>query len=197
MILKQWESVDNTDRGEKILIRKQLLQKISSPYILECYAGYGVIYRECYKDHPCVGLDLKPIDDGRVIISIDNRKFLKSTDLGKYNVFDLDAYGSPWQQWLIILKRRQFKAKESVAIFITDGLDFKMRMSSLPSGLRPYVGLPAGMNIPLLNLHHDFINSLVVSGSVKAAGLEVVHALSAKNPRCNMKYYGLILKKCN
>lgn len=195
MSFKGWQSVDNTDRGEKIEIRRRLLAEIENPSVLECYAGEGKIHRQCYRDVPCVGLDLKDIDDGRTIIRMDNRKFLRSADLSEFNVFDLDACGSPWHQWLILLHRRRFAPGEKVAVFLTDGLDFKMRMSSIPDGLRPYLGIPAAMSIPCLNVHHDFINALVVSRSVRAAGLEIAGALQAKNPRGNMRYYGIILQK--
>ncbi len=195
MSSKAWQSADNTDRGEKIAIRKRLLAQIDAPSVLECYAGDGAIWRECYQGLPCLGLDLKPIRDGRTLLQVDNRKFLRSADLCRFNVFDLDAYGSPWHQWLILLHRRPFAAGEKVAVFLTDGLDFKMRMSSIPQGLRPYLGIPAGMDIPCLHAHHDFINALVVARSTRAAGLDILEAREAQNPRGNMRYYGLILKK--
>jgi hypothetical protein len=190
-----WEQIDNTDRGEKIAMRLSLLAEIADPSVLECFAGEGKIYHACYRNYPCVGLDLKAIADGRTIIHIDNRRFLRSADLSRFNVFDLDAYGSPWHQWLIILKRRVVAPGEQIAVFLTDGLDFKMRMSSLPDGLRPYLAIPPGMNVPFLNKHHDFINARIVDRSTRAAGLQIVRALVARNPRGNMRYYALIIKK--
>jgi hypothetical protein len=163
-------------------MRLQLLAEIADPSVLECFAGEGKIYSACYQNYPCVGLDLKAIADGRTILHIDNRRFLRSADLSRFNVFDLDAYGSPWHQWLIILKRRIVAPGEQIAVFLTDGL-------------RPYLAIPAGMNVPFLNKHHDFINARIVDRSTRAAGLQIVRSLVARNPRGNMRYYALILKK--
>ena len=117
-----------------------------------------------------------------------------ASDLSKYNVFDLDAYGSPWHQFLIILKRRKVARGESLAIFLTDGLQFNMSMSNLPSGMKHYVGLPVKMNVPSLNRHEDFIRRTIVVRSCDEAKLFIREALIGENPRGNMKYIGLLLK---
>jgi len=149
---------DNSDRGEKIVIRKRLLESLTEPHVLECFAGSGKIHAECYKDVPYLGLDLKPINDGRNLLAVDNRKFLRMTDLSTWNLFDLDAYGSPWHQFLIVLKRRIVQPGETIAFALTDGLAFKMRMSDLPHGMKPYIGIPppyAGpMPCPSSRIHH-------------------------------------------
>lgn len=195
MRLKVWQPADNTDRGEKVVIRKRLLAAIEKPSVLEAFAGSGHIYQECYRGLPYLGLDLKPLNDGRNLVKIDNRKFLRAADLGEFNVFDLDAYGSPWHQFLIVLHRRRVAPGEKIAIAITDGLNFKMRMSSLPDGLRPYLNLPPGLNIPNLHAHQDFINARIVTSAAARYGMRITQALRGDNPRKNMRYYGLILEK--
>ncbi len=195
MSLKVWQPTDNTDRGEKIIIRKNLLQCITNPSVLECYAGSGHIWRECYQGFPYLGLDLKPVADGRNLLQIDNRKFLRSADLSAYNFFDLDAYGSPWHQFLIVLRRRQLSHGDRIAIAITDGLNFKMRMSSLPDGMRSCLNIPPGLNIPNLHVHQEFINARIVVESSRRAGLKIMSGWQGQNPRGNMKYYGVVLEK--
>ncbi len=195
MAVKAWMPSDNTDRGEKVVIRNRLLAAINQPSILECFAGSGHIFRECYQGLPYLGLDTKPISDGRNIIQMDNRKFLRSADLSTFNFFDLDAYGSPWHQFLIILHRRKFASGEQVAIAITDGLTFKMSMSGIPDGLRPYLNIPPGLSVPCLHLHQEFISRLIVARAAAANGLTITTAYIGENQRKNMKYYGLILKK--
>lgn len=190
-----WKPTDNTDRGEKIVIRKRLLSALPRPSVIECFAGSGKIHAECYRDIPYLGLDLKPINDGRNLLAVDNRKFLRMADLSTWNFFDLDAYGSPWHQFLIILKRRHLGPGEQIALALTDGLAFKMRMSDLPHGMKPYLGIPARMTIPCLARHQEFITRLFVSRAIAAAGLTVRLAFEAQNPRGNMKYYGLLLEK--
>ena len=195
MSFKAWKSSDNTDRGEKVTIRHRLLSMIENPSVLECYAGEGKIYQACYHGLPYLGIDSKPIRDGRPLITIDNRKYLRSADLTPFNVFDLDAYGSPWHQFLIILRRRCLSPRERIAVALTDGLDFKMRMSGLPDGMRPLLNIPPRMNIPCLNAHHEFIAKLIVKKATAQAGLFVELFLSAQNPRGDVYYFGLIISK--
>lgn len=193
--MRKWKQNDNTDNGEKIEIRHRLLRELSEPHVLECYAGEGKVYKECYAGLPYLGLDKKNIQDGRQIVNIDNRKYLRSADLEPFNFFDLDAYGSPWHQFLIILERRMFQPNKKVAFVLTEGLDFKMRMSSLPVGMMKYVGIKPGMRIPMLHNHADFIRNLFVSNAAKKAGLKIQLAYIAQNKRKTMRYMGLLLHK--
>lgn len=194
MITKPWRSKDNTDRGEKIEIRRRILAELkTSPSVLDCFAGEGKIYRACYQEMQYVGLDKKGIKDGRIIVTVDNIKYLRSADLKRFNVFDLDAYGSPWYQFLIILKRRSVLADEQIAIFLTDGLRFQAALGDLPHGLKPYCGIPQKMRIPCLARHLDYIRSLIVANACHKAGLGITKALIGQNCRRNMTYIGLLL----
>jgi hypothetical protein len=120
--------------------------------------------------------------------------FLRRADLTPYNFFDLDAWGSPWHPFLIVLHRRPPAPGERLAFAITDGLQFKLRMSDCPSGLRPYLGLPAGMRVPCLGRHQEFLAALVVSRAARDAGARIEKAWIAGNPRKSVLYLGLILE---
>jgi hypothetical protein len=196
MIKNPWQARDNTDKGIKIDIRKRLLSMVDAPpSVLECFAGEGKIYAACYQGMTYLGLDKKRITDGRNMLNIDNIKFLRSADLGRFNVFDLDAYGSPWHQFLVILRRRQMKPGERIALFLTDGLQIQARLGDLPHGLKPYCGIPEAMRVPCLARHMDYIRSLVVTNACREAGLTIQTALIGQNPRKNMTYLGLLLSK--
>ncbi|HAK89904.1 MAG TPA: hypothetical protein DCP24_12760 [Nitrospiraceae bacterium] len=195
MISKPWQPRDNTDGGAKIDMRKLILSNITTPSVLDCFAGEGKIWTQCYKDMPYVGLDRKAISDGRTVLNIDNIKYLRSADLTRFNVFDLDAYGSPWHQFMIVLKRRKLKADERVAIFLTDGLSILTRLGNLPTGMKKYVGIPAKMRVPCLSRHMDYIRALVVVNAVREAGAGIERALITRNSRGNMVYMGLLIKK--
>lgn len=192
----KWQPTDNSDNGEKVEIRRRLLKALGAePAVLDCFAGEGKIYSKCYKGHEYLGLDKKDIQDGRNILNVDNIKYLRSADLGRFNFFDLDAYGSPWRQFLTVLKRRRFDRGARVAMAITDGLQFNMSMSELPAGMKPYVGLPRRMKVPELHRHQDFIRQLIVTQAIAEAALFIRLSLIARNPRGNMTYLGLMLEK--
>lgn len=54
--------------------------------------------------------------------------------------------------------------------------------------------LPPGMEIPCLNKHQEFISRLVVTGAAARAGLDIERAWIGRNPRGNMRHYGIIFK---
>ncbi len=195
MIKNPWQAKDNTDRGVKIEIRRRLLPMIAVPSVLDCFTGEGKLYRACYRAAQYLGLDKKKIADGRNTLNIDNLKYLRSADLARFNVFDLDAYGSPWHQFLVILKRRRLMPGERIALFLTDGLQIQARLGDLPHGLKPYCGIPEKMRVPCLARHMDYIRGLVVSGACREAALEIRTALIGQNSRKNMTYIGLLLQR--
>lgn len=195
MIRAAWKPKDNTDGGAKIEIRKTILAQIPEPSVLDCFAGEGKVWRACYQGLPYVGLDKKASSDDRKVLNIDNIKYLRSADLSRFNVFDLDAYGTPWQQFLIVLNRRSFTAGESVAIFLTDGLSILARMGELPHGMKKYVGIPENVRVPCLSRHMDYIRALLVVNAVREVGVTIEKALITQNNRGNMSYMGLLVKK--
>ncbi len=197
MINSKWNPKDNSNHaiGRKVEIRLKLLSHIPQPKILDCFAGTGEMFNRCYKKYSYTGLDKKQINDERNIITIDNTKFLRTAKLENYNFFDLDSYGSPWHQFFIIIKRREFLKNEIVGFAITDGLDIEMKLGELPKRMKPYVGIPPNMKIPCLSRHHDFIQKLFIKRLTDEKGLEIVKAYKTQNDKKTVDYIGLLLKK--
>jgi len=54
-------------------------------------------------------------------IHADNTLVLRSIDLSRFNVFDIDAFGMPWHQAWIISQRRPIEKGEKVGIAMTSG----------------------------------------------------------------------------
>lgn len=88
-----------------------------------------------------VGCDTvwRPDDTRRRFVG-DNRRILRSVDLAGYNVFDLDAFGSPWEQALIVAARREWKRNERGALVLTDGSSMNTRFGNLPAALAQLLG---------------------------------------------------------
>lgn len=94
----------------KILLRLNNLPDKQTVYVLEAFAGDGVLWREV-KKRTTKEIKILPIDKEdykKVSLKGDNLKFLKGMDLSIYDVIDLDAYGSPSRQ-LNILKEKNYK----------------------------------------------------------------------------------------
>lgn len=100
---------DNSFFEEKVLLRIQSIEKLSKIVVLDCFSGEGTIWKEVKrrtkKDISSVRMDMKG-DRSGIYLKGDNRKFLLSMDLSEFDVIDLDAYGSPFNQLEIILKRK-------------------------------------------------------------------------------------------
>lgn len=108
----------------KIEIRRNVLTEMGKDAaVLDLYCGRGAMYRSVWKDAATyAGCDLRPwepTDPPRFVA--DNQRLLRSLDLSRYNVFDLDAYGSPWPQMEVLLHRRTWAPGERGAFIVTDG----------------------------------------------------------------------------
>jgi hypothetical protein len=67
-----------------------------------------------------VGVDevYKPWDPRRRFVG-DNRIVMRAVDLQPFNVFDLDAFGDPWEQLVILAARRKWAPGERGAVLLT------------------------------------------------------------------------------
>lgn len=145
--------MDNSNSNAKIALRNHFLDKIDDPEILECFGGENrILYNECYKRFKTTSLDIKNVDG---TLTIDNRKFIASADITKYNFIDLDAYGSPYELLLNIMNRKQNDPKYSV--IITDGLYRNLGYGSGCGLVQTIINNRKKITIPMLNHHHKFI----------------------------------------
>jgi hypothetical protein len=168
---------DNTLLSAKVEIRKRLLSRLDSPSVLDCYAGAGHIRIACYAGLPYVGIDQK---GGPGLVKMDNRKYLRSTDLSPFNFFDLDAYGNPWHQFMIVVSRRS-RTRTPFAVVLTDGnaASFpRQDVAAIPMAMKKYIGIPERMEIPGLLRHQQFIRDLFVGQLLRQYSLSLSLSLS-------------------
>lgn len=128
--------IDNQAHGAKVTIRKRVADALAAPVrVFDAFAGAGGMMHEAiWKDaEHYVGCDLKwDRDDGRLMYVADNRRVMRAIDLGKFNIYDLDAYGFPWEQALIIADRRTVKPGEAVGMIFTEGGGIAYKANSVP-----------------------------------------------------------------
>lgn len=105
---------DNDPKGiyGKVALRRHSLSAIKSNEVrvLDCFAGHGRVWKTVAANEPSrvirvVGID-KRTDVRRPLLHGDNRKFLLTMDLNRFDIIDLDAYGNPIEQVLILLARQ-------------------------------------------------------------------------------------------
>lgn len=100
------QGTDNSLLDAKVKLRMGHMP--SEPIrVLDCYGGFGVVWKEVKKrsnreDIERVAID---VEDRPGALRGNNMKWLKSLDLSRYNVIDLDAYGVPFDQMKVLFDR--------------------------------------------------------------------------------------------
>lgn len=179
----------------KVAIRQHLLAAIGAKAaVFDAFAGQGEMYRAVWSTAVAyTGCDLKHMRDERMMFAADNRRVLRAIDLAPFNVFDLDAYGSPWEQAIIIADRRPVKAGELVALALTEGAGFAYKSNVMPIAIRVLTGLRPGV-VGLAKKQDNVINR-AIAGLAKRMRCDVVSRWQAEGRTgASMRYVGLILR---
>lgn len=167
--------------GTKIKLRRLVLDVIgaSRARVFDAFAGDGVMFRGVWREAAAyVGCDLNWYRDDRPAFVADNRRLMRAIDLTRYNIFDLDAWGSPWEQALILAARRPVAKGERLGLVITEGSTFTLKMGMFPNALRSLAGLtgaPVGGG-----KSHDELTSRAIAGLCRRMSIEPVRRWQAQ-----------------
>lgn len=113
--MAQTKKTNNSYLGNKVDLRINNLPE--NPVVLDCFGGAGIIWTaiesKTGKKINRIGID--KIDYGiGFYLDGNNLAYLKTIDLTKFNVVDLDAYGVPYEQIKILFDRHY-----SGVVFVT------------------------------------------------------------------------------
>ena len=149
MSKKKWSKTDNSTVEGKVKLRRKHLPKNSN--VLDLFCGNGNIYKGAYKNN-CnmyVGIDKEKVHSEILCVKQDNIVFVEHNDISEFNVFDLDAYGCPWELFYRIIRKL---SKKEVIFFITDGLvTFQKMNGNVNKFVSATERIPMGFNIPGIN----------------------------------------------
>jgi hypothetical protein len=155
--------VHNAKHGwkAKVEIRQRVMGEIGGPEkarVFDVFAGPGVMWAEVWK-HAAhyVGCDQEWFRDDRLVYVADNVRVLRCVDLSPFNIFDLDAFGSPWEQALIIAARRRVAKGERIGFIFTEGTSLKTRFGQLPKAMSQAAGISANGNMGIGRWHDEII----------------------------------------
>jgi len=179
----------------KVAIRRNVLAAIDTETVVfDAFAGSGKMFSEVWKDAGhYTGCDLKPQRDSRLMFCADNRRVMRAIDLSKFNVFDLDSYGSPWVQAVILADRRRVAPGELLGLVLTEGAGFAYKSNIVPEAIAVLTGLRSG--IVGLGKKQDAVIDRAIAGLVRRMNCEIVKRWQAEGKSgAAMRYIGLILQ---
>lgn len=183
-------------RRAKVEIRRNVLEAIGEDRarVFDAFAGEGDMHGAvwCRAAH-YVGCDLVWYRDDRLAFAANNERVLRAIDLTQFNVFDFDAYGSPWYQVLILADRRPVQRGEMLGLVLTEGSGFNLKMGGLPRAMSALAGLygPVAGG----SRHMDELINMVLAGLCRRMNVALKRRWQAhRTGGADMRYLGLILE---
>lgn len=188
--------VDNHASAEKAKagLRRRVLDEMPDANVFDAFAGDGTMWRAVWHEADSyVGCDTTWYRDERSVFVADNCRVLRAIDLSGFNVFDLDAYGSPWEQAVIIAARRPVAPGERLGLVLTEGSALKLKLGGYPAALRFICGLqgaPAGG----ARGRHELIDR-AIGGLCRKMRVRVLRRWQAEGKTgASVVYIGLVLE---
>ena len=186
----------------KVDLRKEFLKKlgINNPKILDVYAGPGTMWKKAYnKSKNYLGLDLEFFNDERRMVYGNNADYLRcSKELDTFDVFDLDAFGVPFECLAIICNRLQWTKKNKVIVFLTDGTGGRNAgFNRISDKLLAFVGMKRHnkTRVQFDNVDNILATALIKCQTLAHAAIKDLIIIRAKNKGVSIKYIGFILEK--
>lgn len=179
----------------KIALRRNVLDGINHARVFDAFAGSGKMYREVWhKAAAYTGCDLKWFRDERSVFVAKCQRVMRCIDLGEFNIFDFDAYGSPWLQVQILAARRRLAPDEKIGVILTDGSGLKLKMGQCPKALAQLCGLEKS-SVPGINRAHDMLIDRALDETCRLMNARILARWEHdRTGRSEMKYLALLLQ---
>lgn len=177
----------------KIEVRQRVLDAIGADqaHVFDAYAGSGGMHAAVWnRAASCVGCDRLFYRDDRLAYVIDNLRLMRTIDLSAFNIFDFDAYGSPWDPLYVLSRLRPVAPGRRVGIVITEGTEMKLKMGSLPRTLATLAGLSPDQPGAGLGETQEKIITRAVQGIAKTMHATIVQRWQAHGKDSSRMIYG-------
>lgn len=202
--MKAFAKVHNAESGwkAKVEIRQRVLEQLGPAQcrVFDAFAGAGLMWSAVWRQAATyVGCDERWHQDDRCCFAADNRRVLRCLDLSAFNCFDFDAFGSPWEQAIILAVRRPpLRRGERLGLVLTEGTSLKTALSSeragLPAALRQAAGLTRTADVGGGRLHDELI-ARALAGVVRRMNGQVVKQWRAIGTTgAKMRYVGVVVE---
>ena len=167
----------------KRILRRNVLERVDPARVFDVYCGpdgemWSAVWHEA-ADYIGCDLEWKPTDPRRRFVG-DALRVLRAVDLSGYNVFDIDAFGSPWEAALILLARRKWAKGERGAVVFTDGGNWRIRLgSSAPRAMTELIDIKYATGCGTEGV--EALHRMAVSAFLDRAGVTVLGRWTASS----------------
>ena len=186
---------NNAKTDAKQKLRESVFLNMKNSNVLEVYCGSGEMYNAVwYKAEKYTGIDKVKFFDKRHTICGDAEKAIRLVDINDYNIFDIDAYGSPYEILDYIVGKIDLKNKK-IGFVVTDGVDMDLKLGRVCKGLRRFIGYDFHIAKRANVLHDDFIKIVIDKIAEKLKG-KVENLLIAQGVTgAAMRYYSFVINR--
>lgn len=195
-LLGKTRKVNNHPKSEadKAEIRLFVLECVPDAVVLDAFAGSGVMYqRVWHKASEYIGCDRIWYPDDRLVYACDSRRLLRALDLQRFNVFDLDSYGSPWEHVVILAARRTASPGEKIGVCLTEGSGINLKFGGLPSALGQLTGIVG--RVPGAFRARGHLINRALDAMAKRMRAKIIKRWQAEPKRdARMVYIGVVLE---
>jgi hypothetical protein len=182
----------------KVEIRERVLAWVGMERasVFDAFAGAGELHRAVWSraaHYEGCDRDLSfALADGRTLFCADNRRVLRCIDLARFNIFDLDAHGSPWEQAMIVAARRPVQRGERIGLALTLGEGLTLKLGNMPLALASLAGFARGVPGALRN---GEIAERAIRELARRMGCRIAHRWQAEGKGGSaMRYVGLAME---
>lgn len=183
----------------KVTIRERVLAAVTpeQAVVFDAFCGPGAMYDAVWKGAAgYVGCDETWFRDDRLVYVADNCRLLRCLDLQPFTVFDLDAFGSPWEQAVIVAARRRLEPGERVGVLLTEGDWKNTRLNGLGSyAMRQAAGITREMRVSSVSRFWDVSDRALRNVVRQMGGTIVRHWRAHGVTGSRVRYTGVVIER--
>lgn len=189
------KKTNNAKTNAKQLLRAGVFEKIEGTRnVLDVFCGAGEMHKAIWnKADDYLGIDKVKYFDERKTICGDARKAINLVKIEDFNIFDIDAYGSPYDILEAVLPR--IGAWKQLGFVLTDGSSMDLRLGRISKGLRALTGIDVHVVKRASAMHDDLVNDVIATVAQELNGTVVHKQIAKGNTGAAMIYYAFVIER--
>jgi hypothetical protein len=183
---------NNAKISAKKDIREFVMSQIAKQSVLEVFSGLGEMYNSVWhKADDYQGIDKVKVFDSRDTLCGDVHKLIRRADVQRFNIFDIDAYGSPYE--ILDYITQTIRPCGDVAFVLTDGTNMDLKLGRVCKGIRNFVGIENHI-LKRASVIHDDIIGMIAKEIARRLKMRIMSMRIARGKTgSSMRYWAITL----